>query len=249
MNRPNLRRAAARALLAAVAGVAPAAGFPQSWSAAGSSPFLWSNQSPMGVYRSVNTMMMAHVPRASAPLEPAAPAPRAYPLSSSGFARSAAARMPERMAAATPAADRAKVKETYRAMLDAYDQLLRDSNEYQRLHNNVAGALTFLVAASHYAHADGAVLSQPQQEAILRDFNAALAQTPAFARLSNAQKQELFETAAIAGAYVLTMHRLGTEQGRPEHVRVAREVADLALDQVLGTSLSRLSLRDGLRVR
>lgn len=241
--RNSARRAALFAVAIALAHCVSA----QSWNAVGSSPFLWSNQSPLGIYRSVNTMMMAQVPRASSALPSVAPSRQ--PLSATRFSRSPQARMPQAMATSAAAGDRSKVAEVYAAMLSAYDQLLRESGEDRRLGNNVAGAITFLLTASHYARNDGAQLSNAQQEAILQDLNAALAATPAFRALSNVQKQEMFETAAITGAYILTMYKLGTEQRKPEHVKTARDVADLAIDQMLGTSLSTLSLENGLRIR
>lgn len=191
-------------------------------------------------------MMMAKVPRVDAP---AASRPARRPLAASSFVRAGRARMPARMASTGSRSEREMVQTTYQALLDSYDQLLRDSGQYGRLRSNVAGALTFLLVSSHHALNSGTELSESQQEQVLQDLNSALAETPAFRNLSDAQRQDMFETAAIVGTYVLTMYRLGQDQGRPEHQRVARDVADLALEQMLGVRLSGLELTDGVRIR
>lgn len=221
----------------------------QSWTAAGSSPFLWSNQSPLGVYRSVNTMMLSRLPSAGTPQAHAAANPvQNAPLSATNFARSNVPVMPERMAGPHDK-DRAQRLQIYGAMLDAYDQLLKDSGESGRLRSNVAGALTFLLASSHYVRNNGSELSDAQQELILKDINNALAQTPAFQAMAARQKQELFETAAITGAYALTLYRVGNSERNKEYVGAARELADMAVEQIMGTPLTRLSLDNGLRLR
>lgn len=227
----------------------PAAARAQSWTAAGSSPFLWSNQSPLGLYRSVNTMMLGRLPRTGpAGAQMPGARPRA-PLAATDFERTGGSVMPARMAASGAPAQQAELRKTYEAILDAYLQLLKGSGELARLGSNVAGALTFLVTTAHYVHHGGAELSEAQQELILGDFNDALAQTPAFVQMSHRQRQELFETAGITGAYVLTMYRLGVEQRNPAHVKTAKEVADLAVEQVFGVARSRLALEQGVRVR
>lgn len=235
-------------LIGALAFAASLVAGAQSWSAAGSSPFLWSNQSPLGVYRSVNTMMMSRVPRTDSPPMQGAHPGKLAPLEATSFSRTNPPRMPQKMAAAVSKDARAEATQAYGAMLDSYDQLLRDSRQDKRLGNNVAGALTFLVTASHYAVRGGEELSDAQQEAILREFNQALALTPEFRLLADAQKQELFETAAISGAYILTMFRVGRDSRNAEQMKIAREVADLAVEQILGVPFQRLSLQHGLRV-
>lgn len=240
--------------LAWVAGAAalglPAAAWAQSWTAAGSSPFLWSNQSPLGLYRSVNTMMLGRLPPRSGPAGVQVPVARQRaPLAATDFERAGGSVMPARMAASGAPAQQAELRKTYEAILDAYLQLLKDSGELARLGSNVAGALTFLVTTAHYVHHAGAELSEAQQELILGDFNDALAQTPAFVQMSHRQRQELFETAGITGAYVLTMYRLGVEQRYPAHVKTAKEVADMAVEQVFGVARTRLALEQGVRVR
>lgn len=216
----------------------------QSWTAAGSSPFLWSNQSPLGVYRSVNTMMLSRLPSG----QQATPSAQRMPLSATSFARTRTPLMPQRMAG--PADEnRAQRLQAYGAILASYDQLLKDSGEFARLGSNVAGAITYLLVSSHYVLSGGTELPTAQQELILQDLNDALAQTPAFASMSDAQKQELFETCAITGSYALTLYRTGVDQKNPSYVKEARNLASLGVEQILGVKPERVSLGQGLRLR
>lgn len=208
----------------------------------------------MASYMGVYTMMRGQLPSASAAANRQAAAPvqtrSAVPLSATNFRRSAKPIMPVRMAAGAnvSAKERTQLVETYDALVASYDQLLKDNHQQARLGNNVAGALMFLIVSSHYVANDGAELSEKQQEAILRDFNYALNATSEFQKMTDENRQSLFEVCAITGSYVLTLYRTGVDKKDPAHIRTAKEVANLSAEQILGTSFSRVSLQDGVRL-
>jgi hypothetical protein len=165
--------------------------------------------------------------------------PRA-PLAASAFRPSGSRLMPAKLAdvvaRTTPGADRAQLHQLFTGLLASYDDLLVREKE-QRLANNLAGAIRFLIMVCNYALKDGAELSEEQQEGLLQDLNSTIAagmkQTP----MTDRQKQEMYETTVIAAGFILALYQQGQENQDPEMIHQSKELARTLPSELLGISL------------
>ncbi|WP_035991345.1 DUF6683 family protein [Leptolyngbya sp. KIOST-1] len=164
---------------------------------------------------------------------PAAPAP----LSASTFRPVAAQLMPQRLAAdpALSPTERQQMAAVYSDLLTFYHDWLGQEGE-QRLQNNVAGAMTYLLLTSHYILNNGAELSQSDQEAMLQNFNEALSSDAHFQTLSAQAKQELYEILVISAALPLALFFEGHEVGDPASVAEAQAMVEAVLTAILSPS-------------
>ncbi|MFQ4137742.1 DUF6683 family protein [Nodosilinea sp. PGN35] len=167
-----------------------------------------------------------------------APAPAApAPLSASAFRPVAAQLMPRRLAAdpALSPTEQQQMAALYSDLLTFYHDWLGQEGE-QRLQNNVAGAMTYLLLTSHYMLNDGEELSEADQDAILQNFNEALANDAHFQTLSAQAKQELYETLVISAALPLALFFEGHEVGDPDSVAEAQAMVEAVLTAILSPS-------------
>lgn len=95
--------------------------------------------------------------------------------------------------------------------------------------NNVAYALTFMIAASLGAQT-GTPLSDPQTEALAIAINDALAASPAFTSSSAADRQKLYEGCITIGGLVVLFQQVGLRD--PASAAAARALAQQALAMV-----------------
>jgi hypothetical protein len=162
----------------------------------------------------------------------------AQPLTASSFSPVAASLMPQRFAAehAINPRDQQELAQLYTELLQSYDAMLIENGE-QRLKNNVAGAMVYLILTSSFVLTDGEEMSDAMQEELLQDFNAALAVDARFQSLSAQDKQVLYETFVISGGLALALYVQGYEQGDADLVQQAQELALIILNDVVGLPL------------
>ncbi len=162
---------------------------------------------------------------------PAAPAP----LSASAFRPVAPQLMPRQLAAdpAFSPVERQEVEQLYGTLLSFYHDWLVEEGE-QRLHHNVAGAMTYLLLSSHYVLNDGEEISESDRTAILHNFNDALASDAQFQRLSAQGRQELYETLVISAVLPLALYIEGYDLGDDDLVAQAQQMAADTLIAILG---------------
>lgn len=168
---------------------------------------------------------------------PASPMPT-YDLSASAFSPTAASLVPQQWAReqATNPAEQQELNQLYSELLLSYEDLLAENSE-QRLQNNVAGAMVYLMLASTYVLTDGEELSEAVQEELLQGFNAGLAESPEFQALSAQDKQALYETVVISGGLALSMYLQGYELGDADLVQQGQEMAQFILSDIVGLPL------------
>jgi hypothetical protein len=156
------------------------------------------------------------------------------PLSASAFRPIAAQIMPLRLAAdpALSPAERQEMAALYSDLLTFYHDWLIEEGE-QRLQNNVAGAMTYLLLTSHYVLNDGEEISETDQEAILQNFNEALASDAHFQALSAQGKQELYETLVISAVLPFALYLEGYDLGDGDLVAQAQQMAEDTLVAIL----------------
>lgn len=181
-----------------------------------------------------------------APGEPGTVSPVLLPLSVSSFRTVGDPTMPRRIAGGVPDLDEPRRRMLESALLEllrGYEQLL-DQRDEQRLKNNLAGAFVFLFRSSYCVLKDGQELSGEQQESLLQQINASIAMGLKERRLSDREKQELYESVVLSGSLIRALY----SEGRPEQLKTARDLAKELLELWMGLSIEKVRL-DGNTVR
>jgi hypothetical protein len=130
-------------------------------------------------------------------------------------------------------------------LLTGYEQQL-EQREEERLKNNLAGAFNFFFAQAWYVLKDGQLLNEAQRENMLEQLNSAIVAGLNERRLSDLEKQELYEAAVLAGSVIVGLYNEGKDLGRQgqEQVRTARELARELLGQMMGINLEKVRVTD-----
>lgn len=168
----------------------------------------------------------------------ASPVAATYDLSASAFSPIAASLIPQQWAVeqATNPTEQQELDQLYSELLLSYSDLLVENGE-ERLQNNVAGAMVYLMLTSSYVLTDGEELSEAVQEELLQGFNVGLAESPEFQALSAEDKQALYETVVISGGLALSMYLQGYELGDAELVQQGQDMAQFILTDIVGLPL------------
>ena len=162
--------------------------------------------------------------------------PLLLPLSVSSFRTVGGPILPKRLASGVPDLDadtRRQLETALVALLREYEQLL-DRNDDSRLKNNLAGAFNYLLGAAFRALRGGG-LSAEQQKSMLLQLNAGFALGLKDRRLSDREKQELYESAVLSGSIIL-----GLYEGRDGGQKTARVLARALLEQLMGITPERI---------
>ncbi|MCY1081320.1 DUF6683 family protein [Archangium lansingense] len=128
-------------------------------------------------------------------------------------------------------------------LLHGYEHLLEQQDASQLKHN-LAGAFNHLFMSSYYALRDGQELNGAQQRSMLAQLNAAIAMGLKERRLSDRDKQELYESVVLSGSIILGLYNEGRDTGRPEQQKQARELAKELLEQMMGLRIEKVCLED-----
>ncbi|WNG20199.1 DUF6683 family protein [Cystobacter fuscus] len=177
--------------------------------------------------------------------------PELLPLSVSSFRTVGNPIMPKRVAEAVPGLDkeaRRQLEASLMLLLRQYEQQLDRDDDF-RLKNNLAGAFNFLFGASYSVLKDGQGLSRTQQESMLRQINASFALRLKEQRLSDREKQELYESAVLSGSIILGLYSEGRDTRQPAQQRTARELARELLTRLMGVSIEQVRTEgDSVRI-
>ncbi|ATB28081.1 DUF6683 family protein [Melittangium boletus] len=182
-------------------------------------------------------------PKKGGPQEPRsrgeeeAVSPVLLPLSVSSFRTVGNPIMPKRVASGVSGLDadtRRQLEAALLTLLREYEQLL-DRNDDPRLKNNLAGAFNHLFLSSYKALKGGG-LTPEQQKSMLMQLNAGFALGLKERRLSDREKQELYESAVLSGSIILGLYNEGRDKDR----KTARELARALLEQLMGITPERI---------
>ncbi len=168
--------------------------------------------------------------------------PELLPLSVSSFRTVGGPIMPRRVSEAVRGLDpegRRQLEASLLLLLKQYEQAL-DRKDDQELKNNLAAAYNFLFGAAWRVLKDGQELSTGQQQILLRQFNAAFSLGFQDRRLSDREKQELYESAVLAGSIILGLASEGRESRQPALQRAARDLADALLRRLMGLTIEQV---------
>jgi hypothetical protein len=168
--------------------------------------------------------------------------PLLLPLSASSFRTVSGPVMPKRLAAGVKELDSARreaLESALLRLLTGYERLL-DQQDQPLLKNNLAGAFNYLFMSAYYALSNGQELSSEQQRFMLRQINAAIAMGLKDRRLSDREKQELYESAVLSGSLILGLYNEGRDKGQPDLQKEARELAKELLEQMMGIRIDKV---------
>lgn len=131
--------------------------------------------------------------------------------------------------------------------LKLYEDAARDQGV--PLHD-VARATTFLFITSYYAYAGGHPLTDKQAVALREQLQNALGEDRQFQSMSDRDKQQMYETMAIMGGFVMITKTAADERGDKEASGEIRQFAKQNLEGLLGVSAERLAFTDhGLEIK
>jgi hypothetical protein len=131
-----------------------------------------------------------------------------------------------------------------RELLKNYEEMPVAGNE-TRIKNNVAGAATFALVTSRSILTEGRnELTEKQAEAVLQDINALLASSDNFRKMTDADKQKMYETFVITGGLARMLYREGTEKGDAAIVAKGRDLAKTIMSQFFSRSLNEINFTE-----
>ena len=177
----------------------------------------------------------APAPRAQTTPAPRSATPPLAPLSATSFTPVGPPSMPQRLAeklTQLPREQRAEMASFFGELLRLYETRVAGVKGNPPKHN-VAGALAYLVAASHFV-TEGAELGDAREQELLRQLNDVLAGLDEFKRLGAKERQEVYEAAVISGGFVLALLQQAREENDAAKAEQAKQLAAELLKDLFG---------------
>ncbi|HLM55230.1 MAG TPA: DUF6683 family protein [Pyrinomonadaceae bacterium] len=168
-----------------------------------------------------------------APAPPAGGGPGSPPAGSTSFRPVAPSIMPREMAEdlATTPAERARLEKMFSDLLENYRNRLRQAGGPQ---TDVARAASFLISASRSVYFDTQPMSMAQINALREHIREVFASDEKFQRASDRERQKMFETYAIVGAFIDAGFHIVKQAGDREGMRQWHEMARANFENMLG---------------
>jgi hypothetical protein len=114
--------------------------------------------------------------------------------------------------------------------------------------NDIAGALTFFVAANYSAYNNGTAVSDPGTEAMTLQFRTAL-DSEGMRKAPDAEKQKMYELFVLMGGLTLATHQAAVEGKDADLEKTARKMGGDGLQYLLKVDPSRVKITDtGLEI-
>ena len=142
--------------------------------------------------------------------------------------------------------ERAAVAEAFRQIKQGYEaEVAREGKS-----NNLAAAMTFFIAANVAAYHQAEPPADAATDKLFQSLQETMAGVPAFARLSDAEKQQLHDWLVCMAGFVLTGYTEAKRGGDREGLKSFGELADYSMRLVLGVEVGQLSFAgDDLAVK
>jgi hypothetical protein len=109
---------------------------------------------------------------------------------------------------------------------------------------DVALAVSYLIGVSYNVYHGGDALTAAQGDALRAQVREGLASDPGFRRLSNREKQEMYELTAIVGEFLAVNADAASQKGNRQLAEMAREMAKDNLERLLGVPASQVRITD-----
>jgi hypothetical protein len=151
-----------------------------------------------------------------------------------------------KLASAYPAASRAQVQQTLHELLAGYRQI---EQKFDVQRNDVSGAVAAFIVGSYMAYRD-VDLPDEHFKPLVEQMRQVLAAEPAFAKATNAQKQELYEQMATLGMLMAATQEGLKQQPNEQLAAAMRKAAKSYLEEFLKVDAAKVSLTaQGLVIR
>lgn len=131
------------------------------------------------------------------------------------------------------ATEKAALKEAFDAIKSGFDAELSKQGKA----NNVAAALAFFIVTNVMVFHDSGEPSDAASEELFKKLQNAMASSAEFARLTNSDKQQMYDWFVLVGGFALTNYQQAKSSNDAELLKTIREFAGYATQIVLGTSL------------
>ena len=109
--------------------------------------------------------------------------------------------------------------------------------------NDLAAAMTFFIGVNVTAFHRTEMPSDDVSETLYQSLRETMAATPAFAELSNAEKQQMHDWLVCMAGLVLTSYADAKQKGDAGGVNEAAELADYSMRLVLGVDIGKMSFK------
>lgn len=179
-------------------------------------------------------------------------APRPAPRDTRGdasltFRPTSSSIVPAALASRHPATAqrRREVQAYFARILEHYHQALRTNGGRPR---DVARAVSYAIANSYVVLRGERALGNAQLEGLRRQIREALASDADFARLSDRDRQEMYEINAIFGTYLMSLYEEATRSGNRGELERVRALASGHLQGIFARPAVQLrATTDGIR--
>jgi hypothetical protein len=149
--------------------------------------------------------------------------------------------------AAKVTAERKETEQFYAGLLESYREMLRERGLPE---NDVARAASFAVSVSYSVYSDGRFLSEQQLAGLREQMREVFSEDAEFQRLSDRDKQELYESYAIIGMYLSSIYDGARKAGHQKGVEQMRHLARTQLEETFGASAEQLAFtEDGVKYK
>ena len=168
------------------------------------------------------------------------------PLAVSSFRKVTDPVMPKRLADSVKSLgpeEREGLEGALQQLYKGYEQTLEQQDQPE-LKSNLAVAFNSLFMSSFYVLRNGQELTSVQQQSMLEQINAAIGIGLKDRRMSDREKQELYESVVLSSRIILGLYNEGRDKGRPELMRESRELAKELLDEMMGIRIEKVHAED-----
>lgn len=164
-------------------------------------------------------------------------------MGSTVFRPVAAMLIPKQLAteAAQAPADRRDMEAFFAQCLNNYETNMRQQGQPVK---DVARAVSYFIGVSYNIYQGGNALTATQGAALRAEIREALAQDEGFLRLSNREKQQMYETMAVTAEYIAISSDVAAQQGNTQLAELARDMAKDNLESLLGVPAAQIRITD-----
>lgn len=157
---------------------------------------------------------------------------RFTPAADSGVARALAE------AFGSSAEQRAALVEAFTQIKQGYEAEVAKEGKS----NNLAAAMTFFIASNVVAYHQTELTSDADTDKLFASLQAAMAKIPAFAAMSNAEKQQMHDWLVYMGGFSLTNYMDAKQSSNAQGLATIKDFADYSMRLVLGVEGAKVSL-------
>ena len=137
--------------------------------------------------------------------------------------------------------ERQEMEAFFEQCLQNYEANMRQQGQPIR---DVARAVSYFIGVNYNVLHGGNALTANQGSALRAQIKAALEQDETFQRMSNREKQQMYEMMAVMAEFVAVSSDVAAQKGNKQLADMARDMAKDNLEKLLGTSVNNIRITD-----